>query len=117
MSISMKVSAAWVLPLMISVFGSVALAIPYLIPTSQDKVTALVFPPTTARAEVLQDVAGLGLPIRNIGWNGRLVELDLSDLPQDQRTGLRHRLSSLALQIAVRPTPLCVVPFVQGNAK
>lgn len=101
------------LPVMVSVLGTVALAVPYLTPGEQDAATALVFSPTATRAAVLHDVAALGLPIRDIRWNGHLVELDLTTLPQDQRTGVGRHLTLPAVQIAIRPTALCAVPSEQ----
>lgn len=102
-----------ILPVMVSVLGTVALAVPYLTPGEQDAATALVFAPTVTRAAILHDIAALNLPIRDIRWNGHLVELDLTGLPRDRRIGMTRQLASPALQIAVRPTALCTDPSLQ----
>ncbi len=105
------------LPWLVSVFGTLALAVPYLAPAARDDVAALILLPGGAPGQALRDIGALGVPIRDIRWNGRLVELDIADLPPAQRLGLARRLSVPAMQIAVRPAALCATPPLQEDAK
>ncbi len=96
-----------VLPVFVSLFGTLALFFPYIAPRADDQATVLVFSPMIPADVVLQEVAALNLPIRDIRWNGRLAELDLSTLSPEHRRAVAQRLSVPAIQIGLRPYALC----------
>ncbi|MGY6703717.1 hypothetical protein [Roseinatronobacter sp.] len=103
-------------PIAVSLTGLVALGVFHLSPAPQDSVTALLFPPTLSRATVLQETASLGLPIRDVHWNGYLVELDISDLPEHMKTGLAGLVAQPAIQLSLRSAVLCAnTPISKEN--
>ncbi len=108
----------WALsPCLVSLFGTLALVAAYLSPAAGDDVTALVLAPGVSGAGAMDDVVALGLPIRDIRWGGQLIELDVTSLPESERTRLTDRIASAAMQIAVRPTALCVNSTQQRDAR
>lgn len=99
-----------IVPVAVSLTGLVALGVMQLSPAPQDSVTALLFSPMLSQATVLQETAALGLPIRNLHWNGYLVELDISDLPEHMKTGLAGLVAQPAIQLSLRSAVLCAPP-------
>ncbi len=95
-------------PIMVAVLGTIALFFPYLAPRADDQVTVIVFSPFASPTAILHDLSALDLPIRDLRWNGHLAELDLSPLSPEERRGLARRLTIPALQIAGRPSALCI---------
>ncbi|TVP71288.1 MAG: hypothetical protein EA339_10425 [Rhodobacteraceae bacterium] len=93
---------------MVAVLGTLALFYPYLAPRADDQAIVLVFSPFASPSAIFNEVSALDLPIRDIRWNGRLAELDLSLLSADERRGLTRNLAIPALQVASRPSALCI---------
>jgi len=109
-NMTLQTQSERIVPLVVSVSGIAALTILHALPGAQDNVTALLFSPTVPRAEILREAAYLGLPIRDLRWNGYLVEFDISDQPVQLKTSLARRVSAPAVQLAIRSGSFCTVP-------
>ena len=112
----MPIHSEMVIPVITSVSGVLALSVLHVLPGTGDDTAALVFSPTATRAGILRDVTNLNLPIRDIRWNGYLVELDVTDLPDRMKTGLARLVSEPAIQLAIRAGTFCTdLPKTKEN--
>ncbi|MDD7972411.1 hypothetical protein [Roseinatronobacter alkalisoli] len=103
----MQFLSEYISPLAVSLSGLIALSVLHVLPDTRDDTAALIFPPTMSRAMILREVAQLGLPIRDLRWNGYLVELDLTNQPEQLRTGLAGLVSVPVIRLAARPAAFC----------
>lgn len=107
---TLQIQSEGIVPVVVSFSGIAALTILHVLPGTQDNVTTLLFSPTVPRATILQEVTHLGLPIRDLRWNGYLVEFDISDQPDQLKTSLARHVSAPAVQLAIRSGRFCTVP-------
>lgn len=98
------------IPLAVTILGTISLMFLHTKPNPADKVTALLFPPTTSATKIIDAILSRNLPIRDIRWNGRLVEIDLSEIEEERRINIARSLPILSLQISIDPTRLCIEP-------
>lgn len=110
----MQTSVGRVYPYIVALLGTISLFVLHNRPHQQDQVIALLFLPTTSALKVIEAITAFDLPIRAIRWKGRLVEIDVSGIDEENRQFISRRLPIFSVQVSTRPTALCIA---QSNLK
>jgi hypothetical protein len=93
--------------LVIAISGILYLLTLRLAPRSDDLAAILYYPPWVQNATITSELKALALPLRDIGWSGRLLVLGLDHLSAEERRQFSAWRLGSALRLSGAPPPGC----------